>query len=52
MRNNYGRTLGGNKMDRMLHFRGANINHALHAATADTYGEFLFAPSPSEIGRV
>ena len=37
MGNNYGRSLGGNKMGRLLHFRWAGFGRALHAAAADSY---------------
>ena len=37
MGNKYGRLLGGNKMDRLLHFRWAGFGRALHVAAADTY---------------
>ena len=37
MENRDGRDLGGNKMDRLLHFRRAADYRGLHAAAADTY---------------
>ena len=37
MGNNYGRSLGGNKMGRLLHFRWAGFGRALHAAATYTY---------------
>ena len=37
MGNNYGRDLGGNKMDRLLHFRWAGFGRALHVAATYTY---------------
>ena len=37
MGNNYGRSLGGNKMGRLLHFRWAGFGRALHVAATYTY---------------
>jgi len=37
MGNNYGRSLGGNKMGRLLHFRWAGFGRALHVAAIYTY---------------
>ena len=37
MENNYGRSLGGNKMGRLLHFHWADFGRALHVAATYTY---------------